>query len=190
MTTDADNTPLDPVIGDVMHALDLAVVEWEPDNSFRPLSISPRWFTGTVPWSSLPFLEHFVNEARRFLHDHVGGVLASDQFIVQSRGDELLLRARALKVRGRLIVAIERLEGGADIRPILREARQQALDHEVLADNARAIHAPLDRVARAAADLHGSGLSEVQRTIADALARSLTELQTAAAALPPARKRR
>ena len=190
MTTENDDAPLDPAMGEGMRLLDMAVVEWQSDQSYRPLSSTPRWFTGTVPWSSLPFLEHFVNEARRFLHDHLGGVLASDQFAVQSSSEELLLRARALKVNGRLVVAIERLAGASDMRPVLRYARQQALDHEALTERARAIHGPLDAVARAVADLERSPLSDGQRPFVEALSRSLTKLQEAAAPLPPPRKRR
>jgi hypothetical protein len=188
--TNGDNAGLDPLIGEVIRTLDMAVVEWQLDQSYRPLSGTPRWFTGTVPWASLPFLQHFVDEARRFLHDHIGGVLASDQFSVQSSSEELLLRARALKIEGRLVVSIERLEGASDMRPVLRHARQQALDHEALTERARAIHMPLDAVARAVADLQRSPLSDDQRPLVEALSRSLTKLQEVAAPLPPPRKRR
>ena len=188
--TNADNPILDPLIGDVIRGLDIAIVEWALDGSYRPLSSTPRWFTGTVPWSSLPFLEHFVAEARRYLHDHLGGVIASDQFTVQGHSEELLLRARALKVDDRLVVAIERLQGAADMRPILREARQQALEHETLAEQARLIHAPLANATEAMEHLRASALSEPQRAIVDELARSLERLREAAARLPPARKKR
>ena len=188
--TNGDDAILDPLIGDVMRGLDLAVVEWALDGAYRPLSSTPRWFTGTVPWSSLPFLEHFVAEARRYLHDHMGGVIASDQFTVQGPSEELLLRARALKVDNRLVIAIERLQGAADMRPILREARQQALEHEVLVEQARSIHAPLANATEAVEHLQGSALSDPQRAMVDHLARSLERLREAAARLPPARKKR
>lgn len=188
--TDTTTAPLDPVVGEVMRVLDMAVIEWVADESYRPLASVPHWFTGTVSWMSLPFLEHFVDEARRFLHDHLGGVLASDQFTVQSGSDELLLRARALKVNGRLVLAIERLEGASDIRPILREARQQALDQEALADRARAVHTPIEAVARAIGNLQRTQLTDDQRPLVDALTRALAQLQDAAAPLPPRRKRR
>ena len=187
--SDAD-TPIDPATGEVLRALDLALIEWRPDYSYRPLALTPRWFTGTVPWSSLPFLQHFADEARRYLHDHLGGVIASDQFAVDKNGEELLLRARALRVDGRLVLAIERLLGAADVRPILREARQQALDHEILADKARAVHVPLAAVTKAADDLQRSDLSEGQRVLFDRLSQALGRLQTAAAPLPAPRQRR
>ncbi len=188
--TDITTAPFDPVIGEVMRVLDMAVIEWVADESYRPLASLPHWFTGSVSWMSLPFLEHFVAEARRFLHDHQGGVLASDQFTVQSGGDELLLRARALKVNRRLVLAIERLEGASDIRPILRKARQQALDREVLSERARAVHTPIESVSRALSDLRRTTLSDEQKPIVESLARTLSQLQTAAAPLPPPRKRR
>lgn len=188
--TNADDAGLDPLIGEVIRALDMAVLEWQLDQSYRPLSGTPRWFTGTVPWASLPFLQHFVDEARRFLHDHIGGVMASDQFTVQSNAEELLLRARALKVDRRLVIVIERLEGAADTRPVLRQARQQALDYETLSEKARSVHAPLEKAARAVEDLQRGILSEAQRPVVEALSRSLTALQTIATAFPPPRKHR
>jgi hypothetical protein len=182
--------PPDAIVGDALRALDIALIEWRPDSSYVPLAKTPRWFTGFTPWSSLPFLEHFVTEARRYLHDHVDGVLASAPFTVPRHDGELLLRARALKIAGRLVLVIERLEGAADLRALLREARQQALEHETAADKARAVHAPLTDVVRAAAQLRQVGLPESSQPQIDALTQALTDLQAAAAALPPARRRR
>ncbi len=179
-----------PAIGEVMRALDLAIVDWLSDDSFVPLSATPRWFTGAVPWASLPFLEHFVGEARRYLHDHVGEVFASEPFTVDNHGQELLLRARALRVNKRLILAIERLDGTADPRPILRQARQDALEHEQLADKARAIHAPLEALKRAVGALQATDPGGDQRGLIEAAAQALATLQSVAAGLPAARKRR
>jgi hypothetical protein len=188
--THVTDAPLDPALGEVMRVLDLAIVEWVGEEQYRPLTKLPEWFSGTVSWMSLPFLQHFVAEARRYLHDHVGSVLASDQFTTQSGDQELLLRARALKIDGRLVLAIERLEGASDIRPTLRKARQQALEHEVLTNQARAIQKPLAAVAEAVAGLQRVELSDAQRRSFDALVASLQKLQAAAAPLPPPRKRR
>jgi hypothetical protein len=189
-TTTVTDAPLDPALGEVMRALDLAIVEWVDEEQYRPLTRLPDWFTGTVSWMSLPFLQHFVDEARRYLHDHLGGVLASDQFSTQSGDQELLLRARALKINGRLVLAIERLEGASDIRPTLRKARQQALDHEVLTNQARAIQKPLAALSEAVAALQRVELSDEQRSSVNSLVASLQKLQAAAAPLPAARKRR
>ena len=189
-TTTIGDAPLDPAMGEVLRVLDLAVIEWVADEKYRPMANVPSWFTGTVSWMSLPFLQNFVDDARRYLHDHLGGVLASDQFTVQNGNDELLLRARALKIGRRLVLAIERLEGASDIRPTLRKARQQALDHEQLTSKARAIQKPLAAVVAAVAGLQRSQLSDEQRRAVDALVASLEKLQAAAAPLPPARKRR
>lgn len=187
--TKPEHTPSHPAIGEVMRALDLAIVDWLPDDSFVPLSATPRWFTGAVPWASLPFLEHFVGEARRYLHDHVGEVFASEPFTVDNHGQELLLRARALRVNARMVLAIERLEGSADPRPILRQARQDALEHERLADKARAIHAPLATLTQAIEALQASHAGDHQAPLESA-AQALAALKKVAADLPPARKRR
>lgn len=187
---DFDHVHPDPLVGEVARALDMALIEWMPDFSYKPLCVTPRWFTGTVPWLSLPFLEHFVDEARRYLHDHVGGVIASDQFTIQANDEELLLRARALRVGGRMILSIERLTGAADIRPILREAREQALEHESLADKARAVQAPLAAVTRAVEGLRAGTLNDAQQTAIAALSESLAKLHDAAASLPAPRQRR
>jgi hypothetical protein len=188
--TNVTQEVFDPALGEVMRVLDLAIIEWVAEEQYRPLARLPEWFTGTASWMSLPFLQHFVDEARRYLHDHLGGVLASDQFTTQSGDQELLLRARALKINRRLVLAIERLEGASDIRPVLRKARQQALDHEVLTNKARAIQKPLAAVSEAVAALQRVELSDEQRRRVDALVASLQKLQAAAAPLPAARKRR
>jgi hypothetical protein len=192
MTTDATepDDPPDAITGDALRALDIALIEWRPDSSYVPLAKTPRWFTGFTPWSSLPFLEHFVTDARRYLHDHLDGVLSSAPFTVSRPDGELLLRARALKVDGRLVLVIERLEGAADLRALLRESRQQALEHEIAADKARAVHAPLRDVARAVTQLRQAGLPDASQPLLDMLTQALAELQAAAAALPPARRRR
>lgn len=177
------------LIGKVLKALDMALIEWR-DDVYTPLASPPKWFSGKVPWLSLPFLEHFVDEARRYLHDNVGGVIASDQFSVQANDEELLLRARALRIQGRLVLAIERLVGASDVRPILRQAREQMLDHEALADKARAIHKPLAAVTAAVQKLDNAESSEKQRATLQTIHTALASLQAAAAPLPAPRKRR
>jgi hypothetical protein len=177
------------LIGKVLRGLDTALIEWK-DDLYTPLSSPPKWFSGKVSWESLPFLEHFVDEARRYLHDNVGGVIASDQFTVQAKDEELLLRARALRVQGKLVLAIERLVGASDVRPILRKAREQMLEHETLADTARAVHAPVTAIARAVDQLKRGTLSKDQQAAADALSGALATLQDVTAALPSPRKRR
>jgi hypothetical protein len=79
----------------------MAVVEWQPDLSPGRLS-TPRWFTGRSP-GRRPFLQHFVDEARRFLtiNRRCHGLGSVHR---QSNSEELLLRARALKVDGRLVI--------------------------------------------------------------------------------------
>lgn len=186
--------PMDDVtIEDLVGALDLALIEWLPDGGYRPLSeITPQWFRGTVPWRSVPFLGHFVDEARRYLHDHAGGVIASDQFAVQSGSDELLLHARAFKMSGRLVMILERLTGATDVRPMLRKAREQTLQLEELTRNAQAVHGPFAAVARAAEALERTGASGDQPAPIDALTRAIASLGEAVAALPapPPRRRR
>ena len=192
MTTDAteQDDPPDVIVGDALRALDIALIEWMPDSSYVPLAKTPRWFTGFTPWSSLPFLEHFVTEARNYLHDHLDGVLTSAPFTVDRHDGELLLRARGLKVDGRLVLVIERLEGAADLRSLLREARQQALEHEAATDKARAVHEPLAAVVKAVAQLQQVRLPDSAQPLVDTLTQVLTDLQGAAAALPPPRRRR
>ena len=180
-------------IAEVVRALDLALIEWLPDGGYRPLSeTTPQWFKGNVPWRSLPFLGYFVDEARRYLHEHLDGVIASDQFSVQGAGDELLLRARALKVNGRLMLAIERLSGATDVRPVLRQAREQELAREAMSRKAQAVHAPAAAVARAVEELQRTGVSKEQEPAFGALTRSIAGLREAVAALPapPPRRRR
>jgi hypothetical protein len=182
-----DDASPETVLGPVLRLMDVAVIEWRPDGSYVPLAPSPAWFRGPAPWSSMPFLEHFVGEARRALHDSVKAISEPDQFTAQGAGEELLLRVRAVKVRRRMLLVIERLAGAADPRPVLREARERALDHERLVEQARAMHPPVADVAAAAAALQSSG---VAAPALEPLMRAVARLQQAVAALPEPRKRR
>jgi hypothetical protein len=185
-----DPVPLDQLTREIARALDVAIVEWKPDSTCRPLCLTPHWFAGTAPWSSLPFLQDFASEATGVLASHPGRVVTSDQFTVPIESEELLLRARAFRVNGRLVLAIERLHGAADIRQVLRDARGRALEHETLADKARTMHAPLAAAVEAVERLKANGLPEPQQAALDALSGALARLQDAAAALPQPRKRR
>src|SRR5215471_18126396 len=143
----------DPLLEYLLQELDFAAIEWLPDRTFRMFSEPPRWFHGMAQWQSLPFLEHFFPEAEVHWRENATGVLVSGPFMIDHGGEELLLRARALKLEGRLVMAIERLTGETDIRPILREARQQALTHEQLEDRARRVHGLATEIAGALAQL-------------------------------------
>jgi hypothetical protein len=189
MAKDDADVADDALLAELLQELDLAVVEWLPDRTFRPFAPPPRWFKGMAQWSSLPFLEHFLPDAERhWLGD--SGVLSSTPFTIDGTDGELLLRARALKLEGRLVMAIERLVGDADTRPVLRRAREQALAQEQLSENAQAVHAPAAALAQGLRELEQIGVSAAQRKIVDALASATERLQKAAARLPEPRKRR
>ena len=81
-------------------------------------------------------------------------------------------------------------EQPTDVRPILRQAREQALEREQLTDNARAVQVPAADVARAVGDLERAGVSAGQQPAFDDLVRSVTRLREVVAALPPTRVRR
>lgn len=178
------------LVGAALERLDLAFVEWQADGVCRPIAPTPPWFKGTTAWGALPFLEGFVNEARRYLHDHLGDVFMSDQFTVEGREGELLLRTHALTIDRRLVLVIERLRDAADVRPILREAREQALAHEALTERARAVHRPVDELARTVERLRQHGGDAATSRLVEDLARAVAALKEAAASLPPPRKKR
>jgi hypothetical protein len=180
----------DALLGELLQELDLAVIEWLPDGTFRPFAPPPRWFKGMAQWSSLPFLEHFLPEAETHWRRSATGVLSSAPFTIDGTEGELLLRARALRLEGRLIMAIERLVGDVDPRPVLRRAREQALEHEQLAEHARDVHTPAAAVARSVQQLAGTTISDEQQPIVDALAAASEQLGQVASRLPPSRKRR
>jgi hypothetical protein len=186
MTIDDDALP-EAVLGPVLRLMDVAIIEWLRDGSYAPLAPSPAWFRGPAPWSSMPFLEHFVAEARRALHDSASAISEPDQFTAQGASEELLLRVRAVNLQRRLILVIERLAGASDPRPVLREARERAHDHEQLVEQARALHGPIAAVAAAAAALGASGAPPPAM---DALTQAVERLKDAAAHLPEPRKRR
>ena len=180
----------DDPLAELLQELDLAVIEWLPDQTFRAFAPPPRWFRGMAQWSSLPFLEHFLPDAEAHWRTAAAGVLDSHPFAVDSQGEELLLRARALKIDGRQVMAIERLVGDADLRPVLRKARDQALDHERLTEQARAVQAPASAVEACVAQLQNASLTPEQAAIVEPLARASASLRKAVGELPQPRKRR
>ncbi len=179
----------DPLLA-ALDALDLAVVEWLPDGTFQPFAPPPPWFKGTTQWSALPFLEHVVPAARRFWHDRTGGALTFGPFTLEWGDEELLVRVRALRLDDRLVLAVDRIAGEFDPRPMLRTAREYALEHEQLQQKAREVHAPVAALASAIDDLRQADLLPAQAAIVDRLAEVAARLQETAAALPAPFKRR
>lgn len=180
----------DAPLGELLQELDLAVIEWLPDGTFRPFAPPPRWFKGMAQWSSLPFLEHFLPEAEAHWRARANGVVSSAPFTIDGTEGELLLRVRALRLGSRLVMAIERLVGDLDPRPVLRLARSQALEHETLAEHARDVHAPAAAVAQSVQQLARTKVSDEQQPILNALAAASEQLGQVASRLPPPRRRR
>jgi hypothetical protein len=180
----------DPVLEYLLQELDFAVIEWLPDRTFRMFLEPPRWFRAMAQWHSLPFLEHFFPEAEAHWRANATGVLSSGPFMIDDGGNELLLRVRALKLEGRLVMAIERLTGATDIRPILREARQQALTHEQLENRARRVHGLAAGIAGTLDQLKALPLADAQRPLVETLLQSSAALTEVAGTLPPSRARR
>src|SRR5262245_30351994 len=114
---------MDPMVTEVLQALDVAVIEWRPDRKLHALAPPPDWFEGMTLWSSLPFLENFIPDALAHWRNDAEGVITSDPFTVRHIGQDLLLRARAIQRDGRILMMIEHLSGATDVSPILQKAR-------------------------------------------------------------------
>lgn len=173
-----------------LDALDLAVVEWLPDGTFQPFAPPPPWFRGMTQWSALPFLEHVVPAARRFWHDRTGGALTFGPFTLQWGDEELLVRVRALRLDDRPVLAVDRITGEFDPRPMLRTAREHALAHEQLQQQARGIHAPVAALTSAVDELRQAGVPAALAATVDRLADAAAQLRDIAHTLPAPFKRR
>ena len=70
------------------------------------------------------------------------------------------------------------------------QSRDQALDHERLTEQARAVQAPASAVEECVGQLQGASLTPEQAAIVERLARASASLRKAAGALPQPRRRR
>jgi hypothetical protein len=177
----------DALLAELLQELDLAVIEWLPDQTFRPFAPPPRWFRGMAQWSSLPFLEHFLPEAEAHWRTATVGVLDSHPFVVDSQGEELLLRARALKIEG---ASSWRSSGWSETRTCGRSSAKRdgrSID-ERLTEQARAVQAPVNSrgVRRAAARRVADARTSRDRRAARARQRPPAQSRGRAAAAAPA----
>ena len=175
----------DPSLVKALDALDLAVVEVVPGHALQPFAPPPAWFKGLVHWSALPFLEHVLPEAEAFWKSNPEGALGFGPFTVSRGDEELLLRVRALKLDGRLVLAIDRLVDEVDPRPALRKARTQALELEDLSRRTRETHGPVGALAKSIEQLRQAPLSPEQTAAVDAMAGAVRQLQALTATFPP-----
>jgi hypothetical protein len=186
----------------LIRALDLAVIERQPNGQFQLLTPAPPWLEKAFDRApaggratldgAFPFLEDVVHQALGAWQAGPHASMVFGPFSATVEGDELLLRATALTIDGRTLLVIDRLIGAADTRPLLQKARERMLESESLVRAVTALHAPVAAVDRTATALTGSALSADQRALADALGRAVGELKSAVARLPapPSRRRR
>jgi hypothetical protein len=192
----------DALFSALLRQLDVAVIERRRDGAFYMTSSPPDWlaqaFDTVLPSApgridgAMPFLDHFLVQARAAWHDGPAGRASSGPFVVVVGRQEILITAEAMTVQDRQVLVLERLTGEADTRPILQKARERLLEHEQLVRRVAALHAPAAEIARGVAQLLDAPLAPEVRAVAESIGRASAEIQTAMAELPspPARHRR
>ena len=184
----------------LFRALDLAIGERLSDGLFQLLTPAPAWLDRafeTAPAGArgsldgaFPFLEDVVQQAREAWRTEATPQ-AYGPFAASVDGEELLLRATALDVDGRMLLVIERLTGVADARPMLQKARERMLEGEQLVHQVHALHPPARNIDKNIASLRATALSADQQSLVQALYEANEGLRHALAKLPapPVRRR-
>lgn len=175
----------DPILADLIQALDLFVMERTPESSFQAITDAPEWLAPAVAVFAqepktlsqvFPFLDGFLREAEAFWHEGTKSLLMSGLFAAAGPEAEVLVRASALNVGARHIMVLERLRGEADTRPMLQKARENKLEQERLARRLADAQKPIATMARLTRDLLATDLTTAQRTTVEALAAQLQAL--------------
>jgi hypothetical protein len=190
------------VLGDLLRALDIAVIERLPAARYEMVGPSPDWLEAAFDAApqgarhtlagALPFLDQFLEQAAGAWDARGQARAESGPFVTTVDGIEALLRATALTVDGRALLVIERLSGDADTRPMLQKAREQMLALEQLKRDAAGVQAPAAALAKAIADLGAADLPASTQPIVQSLRAAAAQLGAAAEKLPkpPAKGRR
>jgi hypothetical protein len=193
---------MNDLLARLLRALDLVVVEREPNHTFYVLTPEPGWFTRAFDVApageqralsgAFPFLDDFIHQAAGAWAAGPHASIVSGPFSVDVDGEGLLLRATALTMDGRALLVIERLTGAADARPMLQKARERMLEGEETARRIAALQAPATALDRAVAALRDGDHSNDLGPIAADQHEASARLQEAIAALtsPPERARR
>jgi hypothetical protein len=190
---------MNDLLARLLCALDLVVVEREPNHTFYVLTPAPTWFTRAFDVApageqgalagAFPFLDDFIHQAAGAWAAGPHASIVSGPFSVDVDGEGLLLRATALTIDGRALLVLDRLTGAADARPVLQKARERMLEGEETARRIAALQTPAAALDRAVAALrdgdHGQDLGPVVEDLHEASAR----LQEAIAALTSAPER-
>jgi hypothetical protein len=180
----------DPLLTDVLYALDQFVAERQADSSFKAMTPPPPWLaryltseaSGPVTLAqAFPFLDHFLTDAEEFWREGTRPLLGSGPFVVSAPEGELLLRATALNVGVHCVLVLSRLEGDADPRPVLQHAREQALVQERMSKELAGLADPARELTRLARALLDTNLTNEQRALAEGLSIAAARIHSAAA---------
>lgn len=185
----------DGVLPHLLRALDVVVIERQPNHTFYPVTPAPTWFArafGEAPVGAqhtlagaFPFLDDFVQQALGAWTAGPHASIVSGPFAVDVSGEELLLRATALTVDGRTLLVLERLTGAADARPVLQRARERMLESETLTRRVETLHAPASLIGRTVGELAATALSAEQTRMVDDLRAASARLDDALAGMTP-----
>jgi hypothetical protein len=177
----------DPLLTDLFHALDLFAAERQADSSFVAITPPPKWLThflvgaadgGPVTISqAFPYLDAFLSEAETFWREGTERRLVSGAFTAAGASEELLLRASALNVGVHSVLVLARLRGDADTRPLLQQARENALRHERIREQLDSLQEPMKALSRLTRQLLETDLTNAQRALAEGISAATARVQ-------------
>ena len=191
----------DTLLPQLFRALDLVVIERQPNGAFHLLTPAPVWLqrafdaapagASQTLTGAFTFLADVVQQALGAWPAGPHASMVFGPFAATVSGDDLLLRATALTIDKRMLLVLDRLVGAADARPMLQKAREHLLENEQLVRKVEALHEPAAALDRAVAEMVGMASAE-QQPIADALRDASAGLRAALVGLPapPPRRRR
>jgi hypothetical protein len=180
----------DPLLTDLFHALDLFVAERQADSSFMAITPPPKWLAqflvaaadgGPVTIAqAFPYLDGFLSEAEMFWREGTERHLVSAPFTAAGASEELLLRASALNVGVHGVLVLARLRGDADTRPLLQQARENALRHERIREQLDSLKEPARILSQLTRELLETDLTNAQRALAEGISAATGRVQDTA----------
>ncbi|MCS6807073.1 MAG: sigma 54-interacting transcriptional regulator [Acidobacteriota bacterium] len=128
------------ILNDLMAALDIVVLERQPNGAFHILSPTPEWFCGIYPQAAtgqtdfqpahaFDFLDNFLIDAEAWWHDNQEGWLKSGPWQeADPSGCERYLQAIAIRAGSRKLLLLEQVtQAFEEKHAILQSAREVSL---------------------------------------------------------------
>ena len=178
------------VIGDLVGALDLVILERLPGGVMSRLGDQPPppWFAGTFHKANLqkaatlieafPVLDAFLSEAEVFWERTGDGRFEGEPCVISGpAGANLPLATVAVAISGRKFLLLQRVAGFDDRQHVLQRARERALEHEQVVKRIDLLQHPMQTLATLVAELGAMELGDPQRKRVDLITENVSTLR-------------